>query len=72
MRWIIAVVVSSLFWTALYFENMGWEWDTSMFINLFLFAHVYGYSLKKYGFESCVMIHFLANVMIVSTIMLLS
>jgi hypothetical protein len=58
-RWIIAVILSSLFWTGMHFEISPWSLER--FAQLFPIGVVLGYSLKKHGFESCVFIHILTN-----------
>jgi membrane protease YdiL (CAAX protease family) len=59
-RWPIAVAVSAIIWgySHWFIGGLGWV----KFMHVLPFGVVLGYTLKRYGFETCVFLHLLANV----------
>ena len=63
-RWYLAIVISSLYWS---FLHLGPDLMWAKAIQVFPFGIALGWLMKKYGFETCVFMHFAANLLIVTT-----
>jgi membrane protease YdiL (CAAX protease family) len=64
-NWTIGVIISSIIWSFShwYVADLGWI----KFFHVFPLGIILGYTLKKYGFETCVFLHIVINVVNVLT-----
>lgn len=62
-RWLLAIVVSTLYWSFIHL-GPGMEWVKVL--QVFPFGLALGWLMKKYGFETSVFTHLLANFLLVT------
>jgi hypothetical protein len=68
-RWEFAIVVSSVLWSYSHWfvADLGWI----KFIQIFPLGLYLGYMLKRFGFEACVLMHLMANIVVMFTAQML-
>lgn len=69
-KWLIAIVLSSVFWTLLHLQNEIQIWVR--IIQVFPMGMVLGYIMKVYGFNTCLYIHVLSNTLVISLMYLIA
>ena len=62
-KWWVAIVLSSALWAYVHMPlaNLGWV----KFIQVFPLGIALGYTLKRFGFETCVFLHIVFNLVII-------
>jgi membrane protease YdiL (CAAX protease family) len=59
-NWLVAVTLSSAIWSYAHWSMVGLGWIK--FFHVFPLGIALGFTLKKYGFETCVFLHIAVNV----------
>ncbi len=62
-NWEIAIILSTIFWLDSHFHDIG-DYNYIRIIELLPIGLTLGYVLKKYGFESSVLMHVITNLII--------
>lgn len=64
-KWALGIVLSTIIWSYGHwsFLDLGWI----KFFHIFPLGIILGYTLKKYGFETCVFLHIVVNVVNILT-----
>ena len=63
--WFIAIITSSIYWGALHM-GLGYT-DWVKFVQVLPFGLFLGYCLRKYGFETSLLVHALSNLVVLIT-----